>query len=289
MFRIALLYIMLWPGTLPASGSAVGTAISSAAPAEHDRQQGPDAFGAFQDSLLRLGMDMYRKQAEPERLAANYAFIKTLVGALRLPHSFDFGFDSLKMISIQESPDRVLRIFSWPIRLSDGSYRYYGTIQLRTDDGSLKLFPLLDKTYEIPNPEQAIIPADEWYGAQYYDIIPHAGSYLLLGWKGHNPRLTHKVIDVLTIDRDRDRALFGKAIFDAPDYRDHTRMIFRFAAGLSMHLTFQKDANRIIFDHLVPPESRYLGQFEYYGPDLTFDAWILEREKLHLVEEAEYQ
>lgn len=274
MLRTALLCLFLGIGLVPVSKADTGL-----------RQE----FRIYQDSLRQLGEDMYRKQAESERLAANFAFIKTLVRVLKLPHSFDFDFDSLDMISIRPSPDREFRIFSWPIRLSDGSYLYYGTIQLRTRDGTLKLFPLLDKTYQISDPEEAITRADQWYGAQYFDIIPHAGSYILLGWKGHNPQVTQQVIDVLTIDRENDTAWFGKTIFDAPGFEKYARIIFRFAAGLSMHLTYQPDANRIIYDHLVPSDPQHKGKFEHYGPDLTFDAWILDSKKLRLVENADYQ
>lgn len=277
MLRAVLICCFIWSGMVPTL-AAGGTLV---------RQ---NSSVVFQDSLFRLGEDMYQKPSESERLSANFAFIKTLVAALKQPHSFDFKFDALEMVSIQESPDGQFRIFSWPIRLSDGSYLYYGTIQMRTSDGTLKLYPLLDKTYEITDPDREIGTAKDWYGAQYYEIIPHAGSYLLLGWKGHNPSITQKVIDVLTFDTERDIAIFGKKmIFDAPEYQEHARVIFRFATGISMHLSYQPGLNRIVFAHLVPSDPRYRGQFEHYGPDLTFDAWILESKKLRLVKETDYQ
>lgn len=266
-----------------------GTARAVAAPGPPTIPVRSDPMNVYQDSLRSFGIAMYQHPAEPERLRANYAFIRTLVSALKQPHSFEFGFDSLKMISILQAPDRSFRIFSWHLALSDGSYLYYGAIQLRTEDGSLKLYPLHDKTYEIDDPDRAIVLSDQWYGAQYYELIPFEGSYLLLGWKGHNPRIAQRVIDVLTIDPDGDRAVFGKAIFVGNGYDDRSRIIFRFAGGLSMHLSYQPDAKRIIFDHLVPSDPRHQGDFAYYGPDLTFDAWILEPKKLRLIEETDYQ
>src|SRR3546814_16711163 len=71
------------------------------------------------------------------------------------------------MVSILDAPDDRFRIFSWHIPLNDGSYLYYGTIQLNTPDGSLKMYPLLDKTYEITEPEQAVTAPDNWYGPPY--------------------------------------------------------------------------------------------------------------------------
>src|SRR5690606_4119342 len=110
-----------------------------------------------------------------------------LVAVLKSPRSFSIGFDSLRMVSIQYAPDRSFRIFSWHIRLNDGSYRYFGTIQMNTPDGSLKLFPLVDHSAAIQHPDTDILNYKKWLGCQYYRITDLAGApgvYLLLGWKG---------------------------------------------------------------------------------------------------------
>src|SRR3546814_873422 len=161
------------------------------------QQDGLQKIQSLEDSLAKLGHTMYNELSEPERLEANFTFVKTLVSALKQPYSYTFPFDSLDMVSILDAPDDRFRIFSWHIPLNDGSYLYYGTIQLNTPDGSLKMYPLLDKTYEITEPEQAVTAPDNWYGAQYYCIVPLSGAYVLLGWKGHTPYVTQKVVEVL--------------------------------------------------------------------------------------------
>ena len=97
----------------------------------------------LQDSLQILSYKMINDSIEPERYNANYKFIKTLVNTLKTPYSFNFSFDSLKTISIQSSPDKRFRIFSWHVMNNDGSYRYYGTIQMNNPDGKLQMFPLV--------------------------------------------------------------------------------------------------------------------------------------------------
>lgn len=241
-----------------------------------------NSYVQWQDSLRQLGTSIYQEQLEAERLKANFSFVKTLVSALQTPFSYEQSFEALDMISIQRSPDDTFRIFSWHVPLSDSSYLYYGTIQIKTADGSLKLHPLLDQTYEIENPDSAITGAGEWYGAQYYEIIPYQDSYLLLGWKGHNPLITQKVIEVLTFDEENDRVLLGKPIFSSPDTENVSRLIYRFSRTVSMHLAYEKDGNRIVLDHLVPSSAQLEGQFEHYGPDLSFDAWVLGKERLEL-------
>ncbi len=240
----------------------------------------------LEDSLAKLGYIMYNEPSEPERLAANFTFVKTLVAALKQPYSYAFPFDSLRMVSILDAPDSRFRIFSWHIQLNDGSYLYYGTIQLNTPDGRLKMYPLLDKTYEITVPEEAVTTPDTWYGAQYYRIVPLNGTYLLLGWKGHTPHITQKVIEVLRFDENG--AQLGQPVFDAAESGKQTRAVYRYNRNASMYLDYDAEDNRIVFDHLAPADPGQLGQYEQYGPDLTYDAWQLENGRLVLVSDVPF-
>lgn len=245
------------------------------------QQDGVRKIQSFEDSLTKLGYTMYNEPSEPERLKANFTFIKTLVAALKVPYSYTFSFDSLDMVSILDAPDDRFRIFSWHIPLNDGSYLYYGTIQLNTPDGSLKLYPLLDKTYEIADPELAVTEPDNWYGAQYYRIVPLNDAYILLGWKGHTPHVTQKVIEVLRLTENG--AQLGQPIFDAPELSKQVRMIYRYNRNASMYLDYDTTGNRIVFDHLAPADQQQQGQFDQYGPDLTYDAWQLTNGRLVLI------
>ncbi|GGH05293.1 hypothetical protein GCM10007415_47070 [Parapedobacter pyrenivorans] len=250
--------------------------------AESNGQSNPRRdIQVLQDSLTKLGYIMYNEPSEPERLAANFTFVKTLVAALKTPNSFAFPFDSLGMVSILRAPDDRFRIFSWHIQLNDGSYLYYGTIQLNTPDGSLKLYPLLDKTYQIESPETAITTTDNWYGAQYYRLIPFNGDYILLGWKGHTPQVTQKVIEVLRLTNTG--AQLGKAVFESADHPAHARVIYRYDRNARMYMDYDSMENRIVVDHLAPADTKYEGQYEQYGPDMTYDAWQLENGRLVLV------
>ncbi|MEO6631504.1 MAG: hypothetical protein ABIN13_07280, partial [Mucilaginibacter sp.] len=167
--------------------------------AQHTPANSPIAkLNLYQDSLKTLGKTFINNETDPERKNANYQFIKTLVNALKVPNSFLYPFDSLKTISIQNSPDNKFRIFSWPIVNSDGSYRFYGAIQMNTG-GALKIYPLEDYSPLLKNPEDSVTDNRKWFGAQYYKIIPVYGNnpyYVLLGWKGNTVKSTKKVIEV---------------------------------------------------------------------------------------------
>ncbi len=149
---------------------------------------------AYQDSLKDYGKKFINEGTEMERMNANTMFIKTLVKALKVPHSFNFAFDSLKSVSILNSPDNRYRLITWHVAFDDGSYRFYGTIQMNTEE--LKMYPLTDFSPYIKNAEDTLTDNSRWLGAQYYKIIPvNDGQnpyYVLLGWKGYYCKIDKK-------------------------------------------------------------------------------------------------
>lgn len=240
-------------------------------------------MAALEDSLSHYGKNMFASISEPIRLENNFAFINTLVEALKNKNSFDYPFSRLEMISILTDPDSTFRVFSWNIPLNDGSYLFYGSIQFRTPSGELKLLPLLDKTFEIENPQTEILSSDKWYGAQYYDIIPIKDSYILLGWKGHSKDYTQKVIEILTIDEDSVQ--LGKAVF--LENEKWTRRVFNYTRQASMYLRYHPEEKQIYFDHIAPLKEELKGEYKYYGPDLSHDAYEIKNDKLEFKEDVE--
>jgi hypothetical protein len=233
----------------------------------------------FQDSLKEISFKMVNDSIEPERYNASYKLIKTLVTALKTPYSFNFQFDSVKAISIQSSSDKRFRIFSWHVMNNDGSYRYYGTIQMNKPDGKLELFPLIDYTPAFKNPSDSTTNNDKWYGAQYYRIIPVLNNvpipyYVLLGWKGNTVKSTKKVIEILYFKDGK--AHFGMPVFDGDlDNPGKKRIIFEYDRRASMFLNYESAVNTIVFDHLAPPDLKLKGRFELYGPDFSYDGFKL--------------
>lgn len=231
-------------------------------------------LNTYQDSLTNLGKKFVNHENDLERKNANYLFIKTLVSALKVPNSFLFKFDSVKSVSILNSPDNKFRIFSWPIMNNDGSYRFYGAIQLNTG-GALKLYPLEDYSPIFKNPQDSVTDNNKWYGAQYYKIIPVYGTnpyYVLLGWKGNTVKSTKKVIEVLSFKNDKVQ--LGSPIFTEKG-KNRKRIIFEYTRQASMLLKYIPDQNLIVFDNLAPPDKKLKDKPETYGPDLTYNGYRL--------------
>lgn len=245
----------------------------------------------YQDSLQHMSDATYNASNDQDRLLANSRFIKTLVTALKTPASFNFPFDSLKRISVIKSPDNALRIFSWYVPSEDGTYRFFGTIQMATKDGKLKMFPLIDDTNNIKDLNQ-ITGNKNWYGARYYQVIPvvmngRAPYYILLGWKGNNAKTSKKVIEILSFDK-ADQPVFGKAIFDGVKAEAaKNRIVFEYNKLNSMTLSLDRTVNMIVFDHLAPFSPEMQGNFEFYASDLSFDAYRIVGGRLKLVENVE--
>ena len=229
----------------------------------------------WQDSLVALGNQVFQNPSEAERIDKNFAFVKTLVSSLKEPNSYFYAFEKLKFISILKPADNSFRIFSWNVPLQDGSYLYYGAIQFKS--GSLKLTPLLDKTFEIADPNKDIVTSQNWYGAQYYEIIPlKPNQYILLGWKGHHAEYTKKVIDIINIDKDQ--VTFGAPIFS--DDSQLVRKIFSYTRQATMLLKYNETNNVIEFDHIAPANPSLKDNYKYYGPDMTHDAYAIGDGKL---------
>lgn len=240
----------------------------------------------YQDSLMAISKRILASEENTVRFAHNATFIKTLVQALKLPGAYESNFDSLEMVSTIKSPDDAFRIYTWYVPTDEGSYRYFGAIQLQPKGGQLQLFPLIDDTQNFLD-SNAVSDHKKWFGSRYYEIVPfNAGKeqfYALLGWKGNDQKTTSKVIEILSFKAGQP--VLGKKIFDGPgDLGARNRLIFTYNKANSMTLRFDKKVNMIVSDHLAPYDPDMVGNYEFYASDSSFDGYTLNKGKLKLVE-----
>lgn len=171
----------------------------------------------YEDSLKSVADSMLDSRDEMVRQSSCYAFIKMMVRALKTPNSFYYQFDSLTRISILQPEDSRFRIMTWGLRYDNGTFRYYGTIQINDPKG-LKLIPLFDYSSFIQKPTDTITSADRWIGAIYYRLIPIKTSsgktyYTLFGWDGNNSSSNIKLVEFLSFN-SKSQPVFGAALFD---------------------------------------------------------------------------
>lgn len=239
---------------------------------------------SIQDSVFYLFLDFaYAKGDEKKNDAC-----KKLTEGLRLALSKDvhgqFPFDSLKKYrALIETPDRKVRIFTWDFENSDKTHLYYGFIHAyNRKQKKYELFELKDKSYSIKDPENASLDNTKWYGAFYYHIseikYKRQKYYLLLGWNGNNVASDKRIIDALYFDA-KGFPKFGKPIFPKENGKIVKRIIFEFKQGVFMSLKYDEEKQAVIFDHLSPDSPNLEGQYEFYGPDFTYDMIQLKQGK----------
>lgn len=198
------------------------------------------------------------------RFEANSEFVKRLVKALEIPYSFQYPFDSLQTISIENAPDNSFRIFTWELQKDDNYFRQYGAIQMNTKDGKLKLFPLLDYSEFTEKPYDSVRTAKQWIGALYYKILKNTYKnkdyYTLLGLDDNDFLTTRKWMDVLTFN-SKGEPEFGANIFqytydtikvEPPVYR----FLFEYKKDAKARFNYDPEINAIVFDHLVSDNNK---------------------------------
>ena len=124
-----------------------------------------------EDSLKELSLQIIQGRTAADRFTADSQFTKMFVRALKIKNSFYYPFDSLLTISKLVPEDSTFKIFTWQMVVNDYVTRQHGAIQMKTDDGSLKLFPLIDKSDVTVNEEDTIGNNFGWMGAVYYKLI----------------------------------------------------------------------------------------------------------------------
>ena len=157
-----------------------------------------------EDSLKKVAIQILKGRNAQDRFSADSQFTKIFVRALQTKNSFYYPFDSLTTIAKVTPKDSVFKIFTWQLVINGDMVRQHGAIQMRSTDGSLQLFPLIDKTDLINNINDTITSNFAWVGALYYKVIEEKAFgktfYTLLGFDDNNLSSDRKIIEVLTFN-----------------------------------------------------------------------------------------
>lgn len=242
------------------------------------------------DRLQNFYKAIFEQDSDEDRMTASQEFKTHLKSLLYEPGAMERPFDSLKMCK-KGSKDGRFRIFNWNIPMSDGAQVYEALIMIpdaKTD--MVNVIELTDKSTAMSKVEGRVSLPNNWFGALYYDIIPFKKSggdyYILLGWDGDSRITNKKVIEVMTLNGNNVR--FGAPVFKT-DKGTKKRVVFTFAEQVSMSMVYDEKNDRIIFDHLAPREPRLEGQFQFYGPDMSFDALQLKKGKWNWQSDVEFK
>jgi hypothetical protein len=219
------------------------------------------------------------------KLSISHGIMRDLKTNLKKKGSFTYPFNEIVNLGKVTSSDSQLRIFSWNYTLEDGAYRYFALLQ-KKEGRKVRLIEL-HQNLKMEESMVTMLSANQWLGALYYQIVTFKYNkkslYLLLGWDGNKDRTSKKVIESLGFSKTGEVEL-GLPVINWRGKR-LSRVIFEYSKQVQMKLKYHERLDCIVFDHLSPSKSRYINQFEYYGPDFSYDALELKNGIWNLVEE----
>ena len=215
-----------------------------------------------------------------ERFRADSFFTRGFVQALRINNSFYYPFDSLETISKLYAPDSSFRLFTWQV-VRDFEYnRQRGAIQMRTEDGSLKVYPLFDYSDFTKVPTDSLRDTQHWIGAIYYKVILNTFNnkkyYTLLGYDDNSARTNKKWIEVLTFNNEGKPQFGGRYFQYANDSIKPAQPAFRFVLEYKKEakarVNYDEDAGMIIFDHLISESNETQNKYTLI-PDGSYEGF----------------
>ncbi len=235
------------------------------------------------DSLHFYGGFIINGGKDSVRMSADSMFTKVLVRALKVKNSFNYGFDSANSMLKLMSPDNNFKIFTWQVMVNENNYLQRGAIQMKTADGSLKLFPLFDRSQFTKKPEDSIRDIKNWIGALYYKIIKKEVNgkplYFLFGADKNNAKSDKKWIDVLQFN-EMGNPVFGAPLFlvagnKIPQYR----YSIEYKKDAVVRVNYDNEMGLIVFDHLSPEEmsstnkATFIPDGDYEGFEWVNGVW----------------
>ena len=266
-----------------------------------------------EDSLKSIARLIRESPSDSAKVHLNSLFSTTLNKAIHLPGSFDYPFDSVKILGKLKSPDKIFRTYNWNLPGSNGSNISYCFLQVHNKSkDQYDYYNLHDRSDSIEKPEIQSQDADHWYGALYYTIIKNTSNrdkktyYTLLGWIAKNRFIAEKIIEILCFD-SIGTPRFGAKIFENFQDGQARRVIFRYSVSARMALNYSemdlpagkkwtamlkqsgikgKKAKMIIFDHLVPLDPQLENQYQFYVPEAdTYDAFVFSQNRWVFLQE----
>ena len=242
-----------------------------------------EKFQIMEDSMAITSDSMYIAFIPDTRIMYAERFARQLVRALKVPGSYYYPFTKLKdKINIIYADDNAFRIFNWVVEPSSILKRYYGAIQMPSDN--LRLYGLRDYTEELgKGVEDSVLTGGKWFGAIYYRIMAHEVEghkvYTLFGMNASSPISNRKVLDVLTFTGDGivlGAPIFGVASENIPNSRIN-RFILEYKKDVQVSMNWDDERKVIIFDKLVSqvndPHRKYT-----YVPSGQYDGFKWDNE-----------
>jgi hypothetical protein len=227
---------------------------------------------------------LYSAEVTGTNMALYHSIDSVFYAALQLPGSFNHKWGTLNMIGKLVSDDGEVKVFSWLYMASRNKYHYTAFIQVQGKRGDPDIFRLSQGNAEKVRSENYPQSLDDWHGKVYYSILTNQYKrktfYTLLGADFKDTKTSMKTIEVLAIQRGKpvfrdEQFLAGGTVKD--------RIVLEYSAELTISLQYNERLGMIVYDHIAPLHPLYHGNYQFYGPDGSYDGyrftegiWMLE-------------
>jgi hypothetical protein len=229
--------------------------------------------------LEKLFGQLTENISSQEKLAVNDSVRSIIEEYASSDTVFNHRFTNLRYLGQITSPDSLIKIITWNLIVEDGDNKYFCYLIKRSGKtGSGRVFKISGTYSQAPIRTDTTYSQLNWYGALYYDIRPFELNdqinYVLLGIDFGNSFITRKIIDILSFN-SKDEIVLGLSCFMAGK-EIKPRIVFEFASTAVMSLRFNTDKS-IVFDHLSPFDPEFKDNYQYYGPDFSFDSYDFDK------------
>lgn len=257
-----------------------------------------DSFLVQKEAEINAQLEKLRLAKDDNaRILENESLKELIEPLLSYPGVFDYPFDAFQTMSTITSPDGAFRLFNWNIEDNNGMNTHY-CYMVRPTRGNKpnQVIEFKEDHITLPPRPDNMLTAEHWYGALYYKIIPvRSGSktmYTVIGYSGGTRSTNKKLLDVFFFKGKKLR--MGYPIFQESQgsKRLLRRVFFEHSEKVTIAVNVNERLDAIVFDHLIPETPDLEGMYQFYVPDMTYDAyrwegnmWKYEEDKVAVNEE----
>jgi hypothetical protein len=231
-----------------------------------------------EDELALLLKKLRASKSSGELGLNNLNFTEELKEVLKYPGVLDYPFEKLNTMSTVKSPDGEFRLFNWNIEDENQMHSHFCYLVRKGRSGKNQVIAFKEDKFTLgPRPDGMLTPR-RWYGALYYKIVPidigRKTYYTMFAYNGGTRSSNKKILDVFWFKGKTLR--IGYPLFQ--DERDnetlYNRVFIEYSEKASVSVRFEAKINKIVFDHLMPETPNLKGMYEYYIPDMSYDAYF---------------
>ena len=235
-------------------------------------------------SVSHLSDSLFLDLPDTAKTSISNKIQQTLHENLSRTNSFnELDLKELKRIGCILSPDSSFKLISWNFFLKNGNSVCYTILQKKSGSDSCSIFNFNQlKNKDRPNYRfiSNKIPA-----ALYYKIIPTKcngfSAYLLLGMNPGDLFIQSKSIETFYFN-ENNNPVSGTPIIHINNLTTN-RLKFEYSSNYRISMKYDEAKKAIVIDHLSPSNPIQEGKYEFYGPDGSFDALVLQNDEWRFI------